>query len=224
MHVRSLRSNSTLVEVNECRLLSMSVSRPTSGRSGRRRGPTQTPRGDRRRGARRSSPSSATTARRSAASRRRAGVDPALVVHFFGSKESLFREVMALPPAVADAIAAPRRRPARDSRPAPRRARRRRAREPGHAADRARRGSARRARTRTPPTLVRETVTRDLGRLTAAITDDQPDTRAVLVGAHVVGIALARYVVLVEPLARCPDDVVDLLAPTFQRYLVEPLT
>jgi hypothetical protein len=55
-------------------------------------------------------------------------------------------------------------------------------------------------------------LTRDLGRLAAALTDDQAETRAVLVGAHVVGIALARYVVLVEP-----------LAPTFQRFLVEPL-
>ncbi len=72
--------------------------------------------------------------------------------------------------------------------------------------------------------LVRETVTRDLGALAAALTDDRPDTRAVLVGAHVVGIALARYVVLVEPLASMsPPDVIDVLAPTFQHYLVEPL-
>src|SRR5688572_15300005 len=35
-----------------------------------------------------------------------AGVDAALVVRFYGSKDALFREVMALPPAVADAIAA----------------------------------------------------------------------------------------------------------------------
>src|SRR5947199_8475773 len=35
-----------------------------------------------------------------------AGVDPALVVHFYGSKDSLFGEVMALPPAVADGLAA----------------------------------------------------------------------------------------------------------------------
>src|SRR5262249_36497087 len=33
-----------------------------------------------------------------------AGVDPALVVHFFGSKENLFREVMTLPEAVADGL------------------------------------------------------------------------------------------------------------------------
>ena len=31
-----------------------------------------------------------------------AGVDPALVVHFFGSKEQLFHEVMQLPPGVAE--------------------------------------------------------------------------------------------------------------------------
>ena len=58
----------------------------------------------------------------------------------------------------------------------------------------------------------------------ADITDDQPETRAVLVGAHVVGIALARCVVLVEPLASLTAaEVVELVAPTFQRFLTEPL-
>src|SRR3954467_14160176 len=33
-----------------------------------------------------------------------AGVDPALVVHFYGSKDELFRQVMALPPALAEAL------------------------------------------------------------------------------------------------------------------------
>ncbi len=33
-----------------------------------------------------------------------AGVDPALVVHFYGSKEELFRQVMVLPPAIADGL------------------------------------------------------------------------------------------------------------------------
>jgi hypothetical protein len=48
--------------------------------------------------------------------------------------------------------------------------------------------------------------------------------RAVLIGAHVVGVALARYAVCVEPLASMsPSEVVDLVAPAFQRYLVEPL-
>src|SRR4051812_50074845 len=34
-----------------------------------------------------------------------AGVDAALVMRFYGSKESLFREVMALPPQVAEVMA-----------------------------------------------------------------------------------------------------------------------
>ena len=72
--------------------------------------------------------------------------------------------------------------------------------------------------------LVRETVTRDIGRLAAALTDDQPETRAVLVGSQIVGLALARYVVRVEPLVSMPAaDVIDYIAPTFQHYLVGPL-
>ena len=33
-----------------------------------------------------------------------AGVDPALVVHFYGTKDELFRQVMALPPPIADGL------------------------------------------------------------------------------------------------------------------------
>jgi AcrR family transcriptional regulator len=201
----------------------MTVSSPGSGRSGRRPGPTQT---------REAIAEAARTqfaelgydraTIRSIA--RAAGVDPALVIRFYGSKEALFRHVMALPPAVADAIE--------------------------HLAEGARETAGRRlaeavvALLENPATrtivlgrirsatshpdaaaLVRETVTRDLGRLAAALSDDRPEARAVLVGATVVGIALARYVVLVEPLASLPAaEVVDLVAPTLQRYLVEPLT
>jgi hypothetical protein len=50
------------------------------------------------------------------------------------------------------------------------------------------------------------------------------ETRAVLVGSQVVGLALARHVVHVEPLASLPPaDVVDLIAPTLQHYLVGEL-
>jgi AcrR family transcriptional regulator len=152
-----------------------------------------------------------------------AGVDPALVVHFYGSKENLFLEVMQLPEEIADAVVhiaeGPREtvgqrlaalvvaaleNPA--TRPIVLGRIRSASSHPGAAA------------------LVRETVTRDLSRLAAAITGDQPETRAVLCGAHLVGIALVRYVVMVEPLASLPPaELVDLIAPTFQRYLTEPL-
>jgi AcrR family transcriptional regulator len=153
-----------------------------------------------------------------------AGVDPALVVHFFGSKEDLFRQVMVLPAAVGDALD----RLAEG----PRETVGRRLAElvVGSLENPASRavvlGRIRCATTHPDAAaLVRETVTRDLLRVASALTDDRPDTRAVLAGAHVVGLAFARYVVLLEPLASMsPPEVVELVAPTFQHYLVEPLT
>jgi AcrR family transcriptional regulator len=152
-----------------------------------------------------------------------AGVDAALVVRFYGSKDALFREVMALPPAVAEAMAGLADGPAATvgrrlaevivgmlenprSRPIVLGRIRSASSHPDAAA------------------LVRETVTRDIGRLVAAVTDDEPETRAVLVGSQIVGLALARYVVRVEPLASLPAaDVIDYIAPVFQHYLVGPL-
>ena len=153
-----------------------------------------------------------------------AGVDPSLIVHFFGSKEGLFRAAVALPPAVVDAlfgiVDGPRedvgRRFAqavvgllenRELRPIVLARIRSAASHPEAA------------------TLVRELVSVDIGTLTSALTDDRPDVRAVLVGTQLVGLAFARYVVRVEPLASLPPaELIDVLAPTFQRILVESLT
>ena len=152
-----------------------------------------------------------------------AGVDPALVVHFYGSKEELFRHAMALPPVLAEALARIGEGPREG-------VGRRLAELVVGALENPASQSIVLGRIRSAAThpdaaaLVRETVTRDLLRLTSALTDDRPDTRAVLAGAHLVGIALARYVVLVEPLASMsPAEVVDVIAPTFQHYLAEPL-
>jgi|SRR5829696_541469 len=152
-----------------------------------------------------------------------AGVDAALVVRFHGSKEGLFREVMALPPATAAAMAGlaegPRETVGRRfaeavvgllqdprSRPIVLGRIRSAASHPDAAA------------------LVAEMVTRDVGGLVAALTDDEPRTRAALVGSQVVGLAFARHVVGIEPLASLPvTEVVDHLAPIFQHYLVGPL-
>jgi hypothetical protein len=144
-------------------------------------------------------------------------------MRFYGSKEGLFREVMSLPPQAAEAIA-------------------RLAEGPNETVGRRFAelvvgllenpitrsvvlGRIRSASSHPEAAaLVRETVTRDVGALTAALTKDEPETRAVLVGSQVVGLALARYVVLVEPLASLPPaDVIDHIAPVFQHYLVGPL-
>jgi len=153
-----------------------------------------------------------------------AGVDPSLIVHFFGSKESLFREVAALPPEVTAAMAALADGTPEDvgrrfaqmlvgllespvTRPIVLARVRAAATHPEAAA------------------LVRDLVSRDLVVLTSAMTDDRPDVRATLAGAQVVGLAFARYVVGVEPLASLPRaELVDVLAPTFQRILAGPLT
>jgi AcrR family transcriptional regulator len=152
-----------------------------------------------------------------------AGVDAALVVRFYGSKEALFREVMTLPPAVAEAMAGLADGPTES-------VGRRLAEVIVGMLENPRSRSIVIGRIRSASShpeaaaLVRETVTRDIGRLAVAVTDDEPETRAVLVGSQIVGLALARYVVRVEPLASLPAaDVIDFIAPTFQHYLVGPL-
>src|SRR5687768_3706965 len=153
----------------------------------------------------------------------KAGVDAALVVRFYGSKDALFREVMALPPAVAEAIAGLAEGPRAT-------VGRRLAGVIVAMLEDPRSRSIVLGRIRSASShpdaaaLVRETVTRDIGRLVAAVTDDEPETRAVLVGSQIVGLALARHVVRVEPLASLPAaDVVDYIAPVFQHYLVGTL-
>ena len=201
----------------------MTVSSPDSGRrSGRRPGPSTTREAITRAARLQFSELGydRTTIRGVA---REAGVDPALVIRFYGSKDALFREVMSLPPAAAEAL--------ERIADGPRETVGRRLAEliVGLLENPETRaivlGRIRSAVSHPEAAaLVRETVTRDVGRLTSALTDDQPDVRAVLAGTHVVGLALARYVVLVEPLASMSAaDVVEYAAPTFQRYLVGPL-
>jgi AcrR family transcriptional regulator len=152
-----------------------------------------------------------------------AGVDPALIVHFYGSKDDLFREVMQLPPAVSEALV----RVADGDRE--QMGRRLAELVVGALENPATRpivlGRIRCASSHAgAAALVRETVTRDLSALTHAISDDRPDVRAVLVGANVVGVALARYVVIVEPLASMSaTELVDVLAPSYQQLLCGPL-
>ena len=152
-----------------------------------------------------------------------AGVDVALVARFYGSKDALFREVMALPAEVAEAMAGLADGPTES-------VGRRLAEVIVGMLENPRSRSIVIGRIRSASShpeaaaLVRETVTRDVGRLVAAVTDDEPETRAVLVGSQIVGLALARYVVRVEPLASLPAaEVIDYVAPIFQHYLVGPL-
>ncbi|MBT2368999.1 TetR family transcriptional regulator [Streptomyces sp. ISL-10] len=54
---------------------------------------------------------------------------------------------------------------------------------------------------------------------------DVPDARfrAELAASHMIGIAMMRYVLQVEPLASAdPGEIVRMVAPTLQRYLTDP--
>jgi AcrR family transcriptional regulator len=63
-----------------------------------------------------------------------------------------------------------------------------------------------------------------LGPVGAALGVDQPERRMSLVASQLMGLVIARYVVAVEPLASASaDELVATYAPTLQRYLEDPL-
>jgi AcrR family transcriptional regulator len=63
-----------------------------------------------------------------------------------------------------------------------------------------------------------------LGRVVKSLGMPQPELRAALVASQMVGLAMARFVVRFEPIASASvDDMVSWYAPTLQRYLTGPL-
>lgn len=71
--------------------------------------------------------------------------------------------------------------------------------------------------------MLREFLTRELiGQVARRVggADTDPERSAALAASQLVGLAMVRYVLLLEPLASAPvDDVVRDVAPTLQRYL-----
>jgi AcrR family transcriptional regulator len=150
-----------------------------------------------------------------------AGVDPALVPHYFGSKEGVFRAAVEFPVNPADFLP--------------------RLLEPGldGLGERLARffldtwdspaGSPLLALIRsvvaneTAAELFRDFVSREvLGRLADAIEVDNPELRTNLVASQLVGLAMVRYVVRIEPLASAsPEEVARWVGPTLDRYLGE---
>jgi len=156
----------------------------------------------------------------------RAGVDPAMIAHHFGSKQQLFLAVLAVPfdPAVEIAQVVE-----------------------GPAEELATRLLGRLLRVWDSPlgagaiAAVRTAVQRDdtagllrdlvLSRAlrplmaTMAGTPDERLWRADLAASQIVGLVFTRYVVRLEPLASAPHaEVVAAIAPTLQRYLTGPVT
>jgi AcrR family transcriptional regulator len=72
--------------------------------------------------------------------------------------------------------------------------------------------------------LLREFVTREiLGRLARELNVDQPQLRASLAASTLIGVAMLRYVIKLEPLASArSEDIAGWLGPAVQRYLTDP--
>ena len=154
-----------------------------------------------------------------------AGVDPALVHHYFGTKEKLFLATINLPinPAevVPKAMAGPRAEVGQrlvalvlsvwDS-------------PVGTAAVALLRSAMSNEWT---ARLLREfVVTQVLRRavLELGMHGEEATMRAALVASQIAGLAVTRYVFKVEPVASAPPEhLVAAIGPTVQRYLTEPL-
>ena len=155
---------------------------------------------------------------------RDAGVDPALVHRFFGSKETLFIAAMQLPVSPSELVQALLAEGVEQLGERLVRAFLELFDEPAAFGPvlALLRGAVSNERA---ATMLREFLAREvLGRLAAAASPDRPELRASLAGSQIVGLAMARYVVGVPPLAGTNrETVVACIGPTIQRYLTEAL-
>jgi hypothetical protein len=73
--------------------------------------------------------------------------------------------------------------------------------------------------------MMREFFTSEgVARIVEALDVPQPRLRAALAASQLIGLAMARYVVGVEPIASADlETLVGCYAPTLQRYLTGPL-
>jgi len=143
-----------------------------------------------------------------------AGVDPSMVMRYFGSKRQLFARAAEFDLRLPDLTGAP----------------------PGHAGhllaahllDRWEGDDGLRILLRTATTdedaaeRMRSIVARQLVPHIAALTGDPATApaRAGLVATQALGTALCRYVLRLPPIvAMAPDEIVGWIAPTLQRYL-----
>ncbi len=154
-----------------------------------------------------------------------AGVDPALIIHYFGSKEELFKAALELPMQPQDVFAS------------------------GLAAGREQLGAtvvrmfleaweSPEARVRLTAMLrsamtnaaamemVRDRLTQQVfGPITEILGVPDGRLRATLVGSQLLGLGVMRYVGDIEPLASASiDELVAAIGPTVQRYLTGELS
>jgi AcrR family transcriptional regulator len=149
-----------------------------------------------------------------------AGVDAALIVHFFGSKARLLREAIEWP---FDPVEAAERVYAKGRRNVGEQLARLVVETWEREGDRSAIMTLLRAATVEPSAaeMLREFMQNELAPpLFQRLNPDQPELRAGLATAQIVGLGMARYVLRLEPLASMTsDEVIAWVAPTLQRYL-----
>jgi AcrR family transcriptional regulator len=158
---------------------------------------------------------------------RTAGVDPSLVLHFFGSKDGLFEAALELPVDLSEVVAQLLAGAADtlgerlvrtflavwDG-------------TPGQGPMLAMLRSA--VSHEDSAAMLRQLLLRvillPVTRGAGGAHGDQPELRAALVASQVVGLAVSRYVLRFEPVASADaDTLAKLLGPTLQRYLTGAL-
>ncbi|WP_188195552.1 TetR/AcrR family transcriptional regulator [Nonomuraea sp. SYSU D8015] len=155
---------------------------------------------------------------------RAAGVDPALVMHFFGNKDGLFAAAIKDSMPVALMVEA---LDGDEEHIAERLSRRYLEvwEDPAHGP---RLSAVLQAATATPAAadLLKELMrTELLGPVTRRLSHDEPEIRALLVASQLIGIAMLRYILKVEPLASMPAPVLAAaIAPNLRRYLAGTLS
>ena len=150
-----------------------------------------------------------------------ARVDPALLIHYFGTKEDLFTEATGLPIRVSELLAGMGGASLPETIEALVR---------GYLllvdSDQSRNAILALVRSAVSheqaAAMLREFLTAELLTSIAALTSlSNAPLRASLVAAQLVGIAMLRHVVRVGPVAQAtPDEIVALVAPVIERYLI----
>ena len=155
---------------------------------------------------------------------RRAGVDPALVHHYFKDKDDLFVQTMHIPVNPGEIIAQAATAPLEQM---------------GEALVRALLTTWRKPAFRTAATamirglissssatkILRPFLQKEIfSRLGSRLPEDSAEPRMALVASQIIGLIVARYIIDLEPLASMDDEqVIELVAPTIQRYLTGEL-
>jgi len=149
-----------------------------------------------------------------------AKVDPALLIHYFGTKEGLFAAATGLPAGLSELFAGTQDAPLRDFSESL-------ARVYLQFADSDQSRNAILALVRSAVSnekaaaMLREFLAAELLPVIASRTGhENAPLRASLVAAQLMGVAMLRHVVRLDPVARAtPDEIVALVAPVIEQYL-----